>query len=111
MNESGRGDTAMNIQTIKVRLRIFVEPDSDGFYAYCPELKGLHVGGATEEEAVQNALNAASAYLMSLMKHNDPLPVGSQAATYSPWELITKGLSMLFGRPHSRIEELALPVA
>jgi len=98
----------MNFQTIKVRLRIFVEPDSGGFYAYCPELKGLHVGGTTEEEAVKNAREAATAYLLSLLKHNDPLPVGSQSTTYSLGELCVRAGSMIFGRPHSRIEELAL---
>src|SRR6185369_1000960 len=100
MDTSGRGAEAMHIQTIKVSLRFFVEPDGKEFYAYCPELKGLHVGGSTEEEAVQNAKEAATAYLISLMKHNDPLPLGSQSATYTPFELIGKGLAMMFGRPH-----------
>lgn len=61
---------------IGFRIEIFVEPDEDGFYAYCPALKGLHTEGDTEEQALQNARDAAIAYLSSLIKHNDPIPVG-----------------------------------
>jgi antitoxin HicB len=61
---------------IGFRIEIFVEPDEPGFHAYCPALKGLHVGGDTEEEALENAKDAAIAYLQSLMKHGDPIPVG-----------------------------------
>lgn len=68
------GGRPMNIRTIKVRVRILVEPDSEGFYAHCPELTGLHVDGKTEEEAIRNARDAAMAYLTSLIKHNDPCP-------------------------------------
>lgn len=59
-----------------VRLDIVVEPDEDEFHAYCPALKGLHTSGKTEEEAVNNAKDAALAYLESLIKHREPIPVG-----------------------------------
>ena len=62
---------------IGFKIEIVVEPDNDDFHAYCPALRGLHVGGDTEEEAVQNARDAAIAYLESLIKHNDPIPVGA----------------------------------
>ncbi len=58
------------------RIEVIIEPDDTGFHAYCPALKGLHVGGETEEEALQNAKEAALAYLESLIKHHDPIPVG-----------------------------------
>lgn len=61
---------------IKLRIRILVEPDDDGFHAYCPELKGLHVAGDTEAEAVENAKLAADLYIKSLIKHDDPIPLG-----------------------------------
>lgn len=32
-------------------LVIIVERDSEGYYAYVPALKGIHVGGDTDEEA------------------------------------------------------------
>jgi len=61
---------------IGFRIEMIVEPDEDSFHAYCPALKGLHTCGDTEEEALQNARHAAMAYLQSLIKHGDQIPVG-----------------------------------
>ena len=58
------------------KVQVVIEPDGTGFHAYCPALKGLHTCGDTEEEALQNAKDAATAYLRSLMKHGDPIPIG-----------------------------------
>ena len=55
---------------------VVLERDGDEFHAYCPALKGLHVSGTTEKEAISNAKDAACAYLESLIKHKDPIPVG-----------------------------------
>jgi predicted RNase H-like HicB family nuclease len=66
----------MGLKMLRVRVGIVVEQDDEQFHAFCPGLKGLHVGGATEEEALQNAKDAVYAYLCSLMKHNDPIPLG-----------------------------------
>jgi len=55
---------------------VVVEPDEAGFHAYCPALKGLHVSGSTKEEALNNVNTAACAYIESLIKHKDPIPVG-----------------------------------
>ena len=63
------------IRYLKIRLRFYVEPDEDVFYAYCPELKGVHVQGDTSEEALSNVRDAAHAYIESLLAHNDPLPL------------------------------------
>ena len=61
---------------IKLRINIDVEPDEGGFHAYCPVLKGLHTCGDTEEEAVNNAVEASLAYLESIIKHGEPFPAG-----------------------------------
>lgn len=63
------------ITEVTFRIDIIVEPDDDGYYAYCPALEGLHVGGDTLDEAAQNAVDAAIAYLRSLIKHRDPIPL------------------------------------
>jgi predicted RNase H-like HicB family nuclease len=60
---------------IMFTIPIVIEPDNGEFHAYSPLLKGLHVGGETEEEALNNAKDAAVAYLISLIKHGDPIPV------------------------------------
>ena len=69
---------------IDFTIQVIVEPDEGGFHAYCPALKGLHTGGDTEEEALQNARDAAIAYLRSLLKHGEPIPVGIDAKRTPP---------------------------
>lgn len=65
-----------NRETLVFEVQIVVEPDEGSFHSYAPALKGLHSCGQTEEEALQNARDAATAYLQSLIKHGDPIPVG-----------------------------------
>ncbi len=61
---------------IKVSITVIVEPDDNGYHAYAPAFKGLHVDGKTEAEAIQNATNAILCYMESLVAHGEPLPVG-----------------------------------
>ena len=62
---------------LSLKISVIVERDEDGsFYAHAPALKGLHVDGATEQEALHNAMEAVQAYLESLSQHGDPLPIG-----------------------------------
>lgn len=67
-------DTSNKI--IEFLVEIFNETDDTGFHAYCPALRGLHTCGDTEEETLQNARDAAIAYLQSLIKHGEPVPLG-----------------------------------
>ena len=60
-------------KVLNIKITVQVEKDGDSFYAYCPGLKGLHVDGATEEDAIDHALEAASLYLTSMMRHNDSI--------------------------------------
>lgn len=62
---------------IPVKVTVFIEKDGDVFYAYSPTMPGVHVEGETEAEVKQNIKEAANAYLISLIKHNDPLPIGT----------------------------------
>ena len=65
----------IKLRGLKFKVPIIIEPDSVGFHAYSPALKGLHMGGDTEEEALKNARDAAIAYLESLIAHGDPIPL------------------------------------
>lgn len=65
---------------LKIKITVQVEKDGDSFYAYCPGLEGLHVDGSTEDEAIDNAVEAASLYVSSMIRHNDPLPIGTDFA-------------------------------
>ena len=62
--------------SVEFQVRIVIEPDGETFHAYCQALKGLHTCGDTEEQVVNNVKDAALAYLRSLIKHGDPIPVG-----------------------------------
>lgn len=48
------------------RLNIIIEEDEDGFYAYCPELKGCQSQGDSLEEVQNNIQEAVELYLETL---------------------------------------------
>ena len=57
-------------------VKIIVEPDGDSFYARCPGLPEVQTCGATQEEAFQNALAAASAVVGAKEKYGDKIKMG-----------------------------------
>ena len=65
----------------RLSVQIVVAKDGETFHAYAPALKGFHVDGATQEEAVENVKEAIAVYLESLHKHDDPLPEGPGLVT------------------------------
>ena len=46
-----------------IKLNVVIEKDSDGFYSYCPELKGCHSQGNNYEDAMANIREAIELYL------------------------------------------------
>jgi predicted RNase H-like HicB family nuclease len=63
-------------KSLTLKVQVVVEPDEDRFHAYCPAFKGLHVDGATPEEAFDNAADAALVYLNSLAQNREAIPIG-----------------------------------
>ncbi len=58
-----------------MRFRIFIKQDEDGiFTSEVPELPGCISQGKTREDAVANIKDAISGYLVSLKKHDEPIP-------------------------------------
>ena len=52
-----------------------IEQDEDGnFVAQCPTLPGCISQGKSREEVLDNIRDAISGYLVSLKKHNEPIP-------------------------------------
>jgi predicted RNase H-like HicB family nuclease len=45
---------------------VVIEKDENGFYAWCPELKGRQSQGTTLEEAIANIKEAIGLYLETL---------------------------------------------
>jgi len=49
-----------------LKFTAIIEGDKDGYYAYCPELKGCQTQGETVDEALANLREAAELYLETL---------------------------------------------
>ncbi|NUO82338.1 type II toxin-antitoxin system HicB family antitoxin [candidate division KSB1 bacterium] len=59
-----------------MKYRALIEQDEDGmFVAEVPSLPGCISQGATRDEAVANIREAIQAYIESLKKHNEPVPL------------------------------------
>lgn len=61
--------------SITFSVPIVIEKDNGEYHAFCPVLKGLHTRGETIKETKTNAANAVIAYLNSLIRHGDPIPL------------------------------------
>lgn len=100
----------MDVQLIRLKLLIVVEPDDGGWHAYCPDLKGLHVAGETQKEALANATEAAKLYIGSLLKHNEPIPVGVQDGQWSMKAAFQQFIGNLTSPSRERVQvQLAVP--
>lgn len=59
-----------------MKYRILIEQDEDGvFVAEVPALPGCISQGNTRNEALDNIREAIRAYIESLQKHNEPVPL------------------------------------
>ena len=98
----------IQLKCIKFRIRICVEPDEDGYYAYCPELKGIHEEGNTIEDATENAKESALVLLQSILEDGDPLPICAEEIDMSFKALASKAISSLLPkqRPITKVEDL-----
>ena len=58
-----------------MKYRVIVEEDEDGmFVAECPILPGCVSQGKTRKESLANIKDAIKGYILSLKKHNEPIP-------------------------------------
>lgn len=58
-----------------MKFRVLIEQDEDGiFVASVPELPDCISQGKTRGEAIHNIKDAVEGYLVSLKKHNEPIP-------------------------------------
>lgn len=67
--------TKTGIKQLKFRVPIIIEADTKGFHAYSPALKGLHMDGDTEQEALANARATAKDFLEIMIQDGIPIPL------------------------------------
>lgn len=58
---------------MSLRYRIELVPDDDGWSALVPELPGLVAAGDTIEEALSLLEDAKQGWIISSLKHGDPI--------------------------------------
>lgn len=98
------------IKMLRLRVGIVIEEDEGKYHAFCPTLKGLHVEGETEAEALRLAKDAVSVHLDSLVRHNDPIPLG--CIEYEKEFSFPRMLARLFSKkPTQYFEEVMLNAA
>lgn len=71
-----------------LKFTVILEGDQDGYYAYCPELKGCQSQGETVEEALANLREAADLYVETLS------PEELEALTSGPRTILSTSLEV-----------------
>jgi len=54
---------------------IFESEDKGGYHVFCPTLQGCHSYGKTIEAARKNMKEAIEAYIESMKKDGEPIPI------------------------------------
>jgi predicted RNase H-like HicB family nuclease len=62
------------------RFSVIIEKDSEGYYAFCPELQGCYTQGNTYEEVLENAKDAIRLHIEDRIASGEEIP---QAETIS----------------------------
>lgn len=74
-----RARVRSTVSGLTFRVTIIVEPDGSEYLAYCPELPGVLMAGATPQEALENARVAAGLCLETMIAYGDPIPLSVPA--------------------------------
>lgn len=56
------------------RFSVIIEKDSEGFFAFCPELKGCYTQGNTYEEVLDNIKDAIRLHLEDRLENEEKIP-------------------------------------
>ncbi|NOX36797.1 MAG: type II toxin-antitoxin system HicB family antitoxin [Calditrichaeota bacterium] len=60
---------------LKLEIPVIIEADGEGYHGYTPALKGVHVYGKTKAEAEALMADALTAYIDSIIKHGESIPI------------------------------------
>lgn len=93
---------------ITFQVDICMEKDGKGYHAFCPALKGIHMDGESEEEAIENIKVAIVLYIKSLIKHHEPIPL--QMKKESTQKVCRTGTTMNLPRPPKQTQNILVTV-
>jgi len=57
------------------RLSVVIEKDSDGYFAFCPELQGCYTQGDSYEEAMENIEDAIRLHIEDMIETGETIPI------------------------------------
>lgn len=63
------------------QISVIIEKDEEGYYAYCPQLKGCQTQGETLKEAQENIREAIELYLSTLSVEEKKLRLSQEIQT------------------------------
>ena len=66
------------------RFPAVIESDSDGFFAYCPDLQGCYTQGRTFEEAIANIRDAVRLHLEDRLSRGELMGPAGNLPVVSP---------------------------
>jgi predicted RNase H-like HicB family nuclease len=56
------------------RFSVITEKDSEGYFAFCPELQGCYTQGNTYEEVLDNIKDAIRLHLEDRLEYEEEIP-------------------------------------
>ncbi len=56
------------------RFSVVIEKDSNGYFAFCPELQGCYTQGDTYEEVLKNINDAIRLHIEDRIENNEEIP-------------------------------------
>jgi predicted RNase H-like HicB family nuclease len=56
------------------RFPVVVEHDTNGYFAFCPELEGCYTQGASYEEAIKNIRDAIRLHIEDRIANGEEIP-------------------------------------
>lgn len=66
-----------------MKANIIIEKDKEGYYAFCPEMKGCHTQGDSLEEVLAHIKEAIELYLETLSEEEREMCLSKEILTTS----------------------------
>lgn len=66
-----------------MKANIIIEKDKEGYYAFCPEMKGCHTQGGSLEEVLAHIKEAIELYLETLSQEEREMCLSKEILTTS----------------------------